>query len=150
MGVEKTQDRHSPRPVRVVARQTIAGREGAHMRAQFALLTFEPPRVWFLRRQLDENAFGPGRRPRCLTSAWQQLVLKGLCLELYGMTMRVRQVIEQTRMRIFGGNARDGKLLSLFEPSTEVIRKGTAGKPKFGKMVKLQEAENQIITDCEI
>jgi IS5 family transposase len=42
----------------------------------------------------------------------------------------------------------EGKLLSLFEPSTEVIRKGKAGKPnEFGKMVKLQEAENQIITD---
>jgi hypothetical protein len=36
----------------------------------------------------------------------------------------------------------------LFEPSTEVIRKGKAGKPnEFGKMVKLHEAENQIITD---
>jgi hypothetical protein len=31
----------------------------------------------------------------------------------------------------------EGKLLSLFEPSTEVIRKGKAGKPnEFGKMVK--------------
>jgi len=36
--------------------------------------------------------------------------------------------------------------LSLFEPTTEVIRKGKAGKPnEFGKMVKLQEAENQIV-----
>ena len=39
----------------------------------------------------------------------------------------------------------EGKLLSLFEPSTEIIRKGKAAKPnEFGKMVKLQEAENQI------
>jgi IS5 family transposase len=44
-----------------------------------------------------------------------------------------------------------GKLPSLFEPSTEVIRKGKAGQPnEFGKMVKLQEAENQIITDYEV
>src|SRR5262249_51351516 len=41
--------------------------------------------------------------------------------------------------------------LSLFEPSTEVIRKGKAGKPnEFGKTVKLQEAENQIVTDDEV
>lgn len=41
--------------------------------------------------------------------------------------------------------------LSLFEPSTEVIRKGKAGKPnEFGKMVKLQEAENQIVTEYEV
>src|SRR5262249_51897009 len=41
--------------------------------------------------------------------------------------------------------------LSLFEPSTEVIRKGKAAKPnEFGKMVKLQEAESQIVTDYEV
>jgi IS5 family transposase len=32
-----------------------------------------------------------------------------------------------------------------------VIRKGKAGKPnEFGKMVKVQEAENQIITSFEV
>src|ERR1700726_1428028 len=68
------------------------------------------------------------------------------------MTSRVRQVMKQTRARIFRGNTRsEEKLLSLFEPSTEVIRKGKAGKPnEFGKMVKLQEAENQIVTDYEV
>jgi len=42
-------------------------------------------------------------------------------------------------------------LLSLFEPSTEIIRKGKAGQAnEFGKMVKLQEAENQIVIDYEV
>jgi IS5 family transposase len=60
--------------------------------------------------------------------------------------------MKQTRARIFRGNTRsEGKLVSLFEPSTEIIRKGKASKPtEFGKMVKLQEAENQIITDYEV
>jgi IS5 family transposase len=82
----------------------------------------------------------------------KQLALEGLCRELDEMRLRVRQVMKQTRARIFRGNTRsEGKLLSLFEPSTEVIRKGKAGKPnEFGKMVKLQEAENQIITDYEV
>ena len=85
-------------------------------------------------------------------SILDQLALKGLRQEIDLMTPRVRQVIKQTRARIFHGNTRsEGKLLSLFEPSTEVIRKGKAGKPnEFGKMVKLQEAENQIITDYEV
>ncbi len=40
---------------------------------------------------------------------------------------------------------------SLFEPDTEVIRKGKAGKPtEFGKMVKIQEAEQQIVTHYEV
>ena len=41
--------------------------------------------------------------------------------------------------------------MSLFEPSTEVIRKGKAAKPnEFGKIVKLQEAENQIVIAYEV
>ena len=64
----------------------------------------------------------------------------------------VRQVMRQTRERIFRGNTRaEDKLFSVFEPSTEIIRKGKAGKPnEFGKMVKLQEAENQIVIDYEV
>jgi transposase, IS5 family len=86
------------------------------------------------------------------SSALKQLALEGLRQELDEMTSRVKQVMRQTRARIFRGNTRsEDKLLSLFEPSTEVIRKGKAGKPnEFGKMVKLQEAENQIITDYEV
>ena len=81
-----------------------------------------------------------------------QLALEGLRQQLDEMTPRVKQVMKQTRARIFGGDTHaEGKLLSLFEPSTEVIRKGKAGKPnEFGKMVKLQEAENQIVTDYEV
>jgi IS5 family transposase len=86
------------------------------------------------------------------TSVLKQLALEGLRQELDEMSSRVRQVMKQTRARIFRGNTRsEGKLLSLFEPATEVIRKGKAGKPnEFGKMVKLQEAENQIIIDYEV
>ena len=36
------------------------------------------------------------------------------------MMRRIKQVMKQTRARIFHGNARsEGKLLSLFEPSTD-------------------------------
>ena len=64
----------------------------------------------------------------------------------------VRQVIHQTRERIFKGNTyTPGKLVSLFEPHTEIIRKGKAAKPtEFGKMVKIQEAEAQIVTHYQV
>ena len=64
----------------------------------------------------------------------------------------VRQVMHQTRERLFKGNTHvPGKLVSLFEPHTEVIRKGKASKPtEFGKMVKIQEAEAQIVTHYEV
>jgi IS5 family transposase len=82
----------------------------------------------------------------------KQAALEGLRKEIDTMLPRVQQVIQQTKARIFDGNTRaEGKIVSLFEPSTEVIRKGKAGKPnEFGKMVKLQEAENQIVTDFEV
>jgi len=82
----------------------------------------------------------------------EQIALEGLRQELDRMLPLVRQVIRQTRERILRGNTRaGGKLLSLFEPATEIIRKGKAGRPnEFGKMIKLQEAENQIIVDYEV
>ena len=86
------------------------------------------------------------------TDVLQQLALEGLRAKLDAMVPLVRQVMKQTRARILRGDTRaDGKILSLFEPATEVIRKGKAGKPnEFGKMVKLQEAESQIVTDYEV
>ena len=72
--------------------------------------------------------------------------------ELAAMTERVTQVIKQTHARIFRGNTKSpDKLVSVFEPHTEIIRKGKASKPtEFGKMVKIQEAENQIVTHYEV
>jgi IS5 family transposase len=44
-----------------------------------------------------------------------------------------------------------GKIVSLFEPHSEIIRKGKASKPtEFGKLVQVQEAENQIITHYDV
>ena len=82
----------------------------------------------------------------------QQATLEGLRRGLDAFIALVQQVIRQTKARVFGGNTRaEGKLVSIFEPDTEIIRKGKASKPtEFGKMVKLQEAENQIIIAYEV
>jgi len=72
--------------------------------------------------------------------------------QLDEMIPRVRQVLFQTRERVLNGNTRaEGKLVSVFEPETEVIRKGKAHKPnEFGKLLKIQEAENQLITRYQV
>ena len=82
----------------------------------------------------------------------KQLALEGLREKLDAIVPLVQKVMKQTRARIMRGDTRtEGKVLSLFEPTTEVIRKGKAGKPnEFGKMVKLQEAENQIVIDFDV
>jgi IS5 family transposase len=78
--------------------------------------------------------------------------VRGLCEHLQTMADRVRSVVRQTKVRIFGGLTKSTeKIVSIFEPHTEIIRKGKAGKPnEFGKLVQLQEAENQIITHYEV
>jgi IS5 family transposase len=72
--------------------------------------------------------------------------------QLDAMIPRVQQVLRQTRERVLRGNTQaDGKLLSVFETHTEVIRKGKANKPnEFGKLVLIQEAENQIVTHYQV
>jgi IS5 family transposase len=87
------------------------------------------------------------RTPRRRRASWQ-----GLADSLVTMVGRVRQVVKQTKARIFAGvtTAQD-KIVSVFEPHTEIIRKGKASKPtEFGKLVKIQEAENQIVTHFEV
>jgi IS5 family transposase len=82
----------------------------------------------------------------------EQAALEGHKKYIDTMVARVQQVILQTKARVLEGtNHFAEKLLSLFEPTTEIIRKGKAGKPtEFGKMVKIQEAENQIVTSYEV
>jgi IS5 family transposase len=119
------------------------------LKQRYARLLDTTSRVVGQAKRFCEEIVGGVKRSKNIL---QQLVLEGLRQELDQMALRVKQVMRQTRARIFRGNTRsEGKLLSLFEPSTEVIRKGKASKPnEFGKMVKLQEAENQIITDYQV
>jgi len=78
--------------------------------------------------------------------------LKALREELTVLSDRVRKVVKQARARIFGGVTQlPGKIVSLFEPHTEIIRKGKASKPtEFGKLVQVAEAENQIVTHYDV
>jgi IS5 family transposase len=132
------------RAARSRARQ---GRERLHQ-AYGKLLNATSRVVGQAKRFSKEIAAGT----KCAKNVLKQLALEGLRQELDAMVPLVKQVMKQTRARIFRGDTHaEGKILSLFEPSTEIIRKGKAGKPnEFGKMVKLQEAEDQIVIDYEV
>jgi IS5 family transposase len=71
---------------------------------------------------------------------------------LQTMQPLVTRVLAQTRARLLGGDIHvPDKVLSVFEPHTEAIRKGKIAKPtEFGKLVTIQEAEHQIITAYEV
>src|ERR1700719_4507415 len=85
-------------------------------------------------------------------SGRRQARLKRFREILETMAGRVRQVVRQTKARVFQGITQyPHKIVSFFEPHTEIIRKGKASKPnEFGKLVKVQEAENQIITHYDV
>jgi transposase, IS5 family len=64
----------------------------------------------------------------------------------------VEKVMQQTKERVFRGNRHaPGKVLSLFEPHSQVIRKGKAHKPnEFGRLVRLDEVENGIVSGYQV
>jgi IS5 family transposase len=75
-----------------------------------------------------------------------------LAVQLSATTALVKRVVAQTRARVLRGDTHfPGKVVSLFEAHTEIIRKGKLAKPtEFGRVVKIQEAEAQFITDYEV
>ncbi len=123
------------------------GRE--RLKACYRKLLYHSARVVGQAQRFAEEVATGRKRARGLL---QQIGLEANRAYLERMIPRVRQVMHQARERIFKGNTHvPGKLVSLFEPHTEVIRKGKAAKPtEFGKMVKIQEAEAQIVTHYEV
>ena len=97
---------------------------------------------------VSSRVVGQAKRFSAELANQRRSVLRRAKKQLDEMIPRVQQVLRQTRQRVLDGDTRaEGKIVSVFEPETEVIRKGKAGKPtEFGKLVKIQEAENQIVT----
>lgn len=145
---KKIRDRMRSVTKRVIAISLAGRRAGAEAEEQRRK---EYARLLTLTRKILNQAQGVlgevQELPRRRRSA-----LQSLTETLETMTGRVRQVVKQTKARIFQGLTRyPGKIVSLFEPHTEIIRKGKANKPtEFGKLVQVQEAENQIITHFEV
>jgi IS5 family transposase len=81
-----------------------------------------------------------------------QLVVDSLATYLDEISGLTKRVIAQTKARIVRGDTHyKEKVFSIFESFTEAIRKGKAAKPtEFGKMVKIQEAEGQMIVEYEV
>jgi len=63
------------------------------------------------------------------------------------------RVVDQARRRVIDQekipNAE--KIFSIFEPHTELLKRGKAGKPiEFGHMIQIQQVESKFITDYEV
>jgi IS5 family transposase len=68
-------------------------------------------------------------------------------------TVLGRQVVSQTQRRVLQGERvpNNEKLFSIFEPHTELLKRGKAGKDvEFGHMIQIQQVEGKFITDYEV
>jgi len=62
------------------------------------------------------------------------------------------RVVDQARRRVLWGESlpNSEKLFSLFEPHTELLKRGKAGKPiEFGHMIQIQQVAQKFITDYD-
>jgi IS5 family transposase len=102
-------------------------------------------------REAERAVKAAQRKARPLGSKVQQQV-NALSEDVAQMSELTRQVVAQTQARVLKGDTHyPHKILSVFETHTEAVRKGKAAKPtEFGKVVKIQEAENQFISDYEV
>jgi IS5 family transposase len=63
------------------------------------------------------------------------------------------KVVDQARRRVINGEQvpNQEKIFSIFEPHTELLKRGKAGKAiEFGHMIKIQQVEGKFITDYEV
>jgi IS5 family transposase len=63
------------------------------------------------------------------------------------------QIVSQSRRRVLEGEPvpNDEKLFSVFEPHTELLKRGKAGKPiEFGHMIQIQQVKEKFITDYAV
>ena len=64
-----------------------------------------------------------------------------------------KRVVDQARRRVLQGESvpNGEKLFSLFEPHTELLKRGKAGKDiEFGHMIQIQQVDEKFITDYEV
>ena len=105
--------------------------------------------------EVIENAEEVKRKARTMQCAeWlDTLALQALCEEVTQVVALGRRVIAQSERRVFGGETvpADQKLYSLFEPHTDMIKRGKVYKPvEFGHKVLLVESRIGLITDYQV
>ena len=79
--------------------------------------------------------------------------IKGLCQQILHYGELADQVIDQTRRRVVEGEQvpSEEKLYSIFEPHTDLIKRGKKLKPvEFGHKVFLAESAQGLITDYQV
>lgn len=92
-------------------------------------------------------------RTRRFTSVMDAAKAAAITEQIDHYTVLGRQVVSQARRRVLQGERvpNDEKLFSIFEPHTELLKRGKAAKDvEFGHMIQIQQVDGKFITDYEV
>jgi IS5 family transposase len=142
---------------RSVARRMREIAQGLRRRGDRAKRAIKRPYRRLLRitgrivRQAERAAARAREQSRRLRGK-SRLRVEHLLQQIELVVPRARQVVRQTRARVLRSQTRTpGKIVSIFEPWAQIIRKGKLDRPtEFGVVVKVQEAEGGIVTDIGV
>jgi IS5 family transposase len=84
---------------------------------------------------------------------WEHVQAEALVEEIAHYHELGQRVIDQARRRVLQGEPvpNEEKLFSLFEPHTELLKRGKAGKDvEFGHMIQIQQVAQKFITDYDV
>jgi len=93
-----------------------------------------------LQSGLAENAYG----------FMEDIIVESVISQIEYFRSLGIKVVDQARRRVFDGEkvSNEEKVFSIFEPHTELLKRGKAGKPiEFGHMVSIQQVEGKFVTD---
>ena len=135
----------------VARRANSKGRKGTDLGPLYKGLISRVERMcdWVVRLALELERGLRSKRYGLL----EYVAVEGLVVELRHFEALTRRVVWQASERVLLGRPvpNEKKLFSLFEPHTELLKRGKAGKDvEFGHMVQLQQVGEKFITDYEV
>jgi len=140
--------KHSARRrMQKLQRMTAAQRESQQVSTYRQLLAITQEVLCNARLSVDATARSGGKN-RALV-----VVIETLRKEISGICRLADQVVDQARRRVIYGEQvpTDEKIYSIFEPHTDLIKRGKTNKPiEFGHKVFLAESAHGLITQYRI
>jgi IS5 family transposase len=151
VGSGRTQDRRVKRSMlRIVRRRSNTEANRRELQRPYSALLAHVRRILAWSREVRDRV-----EERLTDGAYDLqvgFILSGLGQEMGDYELPIEKVLDQASRRVLLGETvpNSEKVFSIFEPHTELLIRGKAGKTiEFGHMVLLQEVENKFISDYD-
>jgi IS5 family transposase len=150
VGSGRLQTRRAKRLQQGIARASATKRRGAKR--------LQPAYRRLIRMVEDVSAWAHSVRDELATGqhygdAFAAVIGEGVIEEIDRVLELAPRVVDQARRRVLQGEPvpNEEKLFSIFEPHTELLVRGKAGKEvEFGHMIQIQQVAAKFITDYEV